>query len=161
MNFTSVSPEATERIGERLGKLLIPGDVVALIGDLGTGKTRLTHGIARGLGLKPGHSVNSPSYVLINEYPADHLIYHIDLYRIKGAVALLDLGLEEYLYGDGVCVIEWADRAESWLPAEHLQIQIEWVNATTRMLTLHPNGESLTRRIQDFDWECADADPGD
>ena len=93
MKYRSGSPEATETLGEKLGRLLLPGDIVALIGDLGTGKTRLTHGIARGVGLKPGQSVNSPSYVLINEYQADRPVYHIDLYRITHASDLFDLGL--------------------------------------------------------------------
>ncbi len=140
MRYLSESPQATQTFGERLGHLLKPGDVIALIGDLGTGKTCLTHGIARGAGLLEGQSVNSPSYVLINEYQARCPIYHIDLYRITTPNQLLDLGVEEYFYGEGICIIEWADRALEWLTEGHLRIYLEWVDEHTRELKVEPVG---------------------
>ena len=146
----TTSPEMTQAYGAKLGALLQPGDVVALIGDLGTGKTCLTHGIARGLGLLPDQQVSSPSYVLIHEYQARCPIYHIDLYRIHRSDEIVDLGLEEYLYGRGICVIEWAERASEWLPPEHLRIYLHWVDEHTRRLKLEAIGsrfEKILRRL--------------
>ena len=122
--FRTHSPEETQEIGVRIGCQLRPGDVVALIGDLGAGKTCLTQGIARGAGVYQDQTVNSPSYILINEYAGKIPVYHIDLYRLQRLEDIVALGLEEYLEGDGICVIEWADRMRELLPENYIQVRI-------------------------------------
>src|SRR6188474_3546299 len=111
---------ATEALGRRLGALLFPGAVVALVGQLGAGKTHFARAIAEGLGVKNPAAVNSPTFTLIHEYPARLPIYHFDAYRLAGAREFADLGVEEYFHGDGVCLVEWADRVAITLPPEHL-----------------------------------------
>lgn len=125
-SFRTHSPEETQAIGERVGQNLKPGDIVALIGDLGAGKTCLTQGIARGVKIEPNQIVNSPSYTLINEYAGKIPIYHIDLYRLQRQEEILDLGLEEYLEGNGICIIEWADRMLDLLPEGCMTIELSW-----------------------------------
>ena len=125
-SFRTHSPEETQAIGERVGQNLKPGDIVALIGDLGAGKTCLTQGIARGVKIEPNQIVNSPSYTLINEYAGKIPIYHIDLYRLQRREEILDLGLEEYLEGNGICIIEWADRMLDLLPERCMTIELSW-----------------------------------
>ena len=122
--FKTENPAETQALGERLGKTLKQGDVIALIGDLGTGKTCLTQGIARGVGIAPGEVVNSPSYILINEYKGTLPIYHIDLYRLENSEEIAELGLSEYIEGDGICIIEWAERMTDALPDTCIQIHI-------------------------------------
>lgn len=125
-SFRTHSPEETQAIGERVGQDLKPGDIVALIGDLGAGKTCLTQGIARGVKIEPNQIVNSPSYTLINEYAGKIPIYHIDLYRLQRREEVLDLGLEEYLEENGICIIEWADRMLDLLPEGCMTIELSW-----------------------------------
>ena len=132
--FRTHSPEETQEIGVRIGCQLHPGDVVALIGDLGVGKTCLTQGIARGAGVCQDETVNSPSYILINEYAGKIPIYHIDLYRLEQLEDISALGLEEYLEGDGICVIEWADRMGELLPENHIQVTITGADEFTRTI---------------------------
>ena len=118
------SPDETQALGEKLGKTLKRGDVIALIGDLGTGKTCLTQGIARGVGIAPNEIVSSPSYILINEYNGAIPIYHIDLYRLENSEEIAELGLSEYVEGDGICIIEWAERMADTLPDTSIKIHI-------------------------------------
>ena len=133
------SPEETQTIGKQIGASLKTGDVIALVGDLGAGKTCLTQGIARGIGIASHEVVNSPSYTLINEYMGEIPIYHIDLYRLKHHGEIIDLGLEEFLEGNGICIIEWADRMSNLLPANHIQITMTWVDESTRIIELQRN----------------------
>ncbi len=137
--FKTHSPEETRALGEQLGKTLKPGDVIALIGDLGTGKTCLTQGIARGVGIAPGEVVSSPSYILINEYKGTIPIYHIDLYRLENAAEIADLGLTEYIEADGICIVEWAERMAAALPMRCVRIDIRWEDENVRHFTVqHP-----------------------
>ena len=122
--FKTETPEETQALGEKLGKTLKQGDVIALIGDLGTGKTCLTQGIARGVGISPDEIVSSPSYILINEYSGTVPIYHIDLYRLENSEEIAELGLSEYVEGDGICIIEWAERMADALPDTCIKIHI-------------------------------------
>src|SRR5919109_4686964 len=112
----------TEAFGHRLGSLLFPGAVVALVGPLGAGKTHLTRAVAEGLGVKNPAAVTSPTFVLIQEYPARLPVYHFDAYRLSGPREFAELGVDEYFSGDGVCVVEWADRVADVLPADHLRV---------------------------------------
>ena len=133
--FRTQTPGETQNIGKEIGKQLRQGDLVALIGDLGTGKTCLTQGIARGVGVYSNQIVNSPSYTLINEYAGKIPIYHVDLYRLQNHDEILDLGLDEYLKGNGICIIEWADKLGS-LQIDHTRIQITWLSEMTREIEI-------------------------
>jgi tRNA threonylcarbamoyladenosine biosynthesis protein TsaE len=130
------SLEATEAFGRAFAKRLKRGDVVALDGELGAGKTHLVRAVAEGLGIKNPAFVTSPTFVLIQEYDADLPIYHFDAYRLSGPEEFAALGAAEYLEGDGVCLIEWADRVRSMLPDSRISIRIEHVSATTRRLII-------------------------
>ena len=129
--FKTENPAETQTLGEKLGKTLKRGDVIALVGDLGTGKTCLTQGIARGVGIAPDEVVNSPSYILINEYNAEIPIYHIDLYRLENSEEIAELGLSEYIEGDGICIIEWAERMSDLLPDTCIKIHITLADTNT------------------------------
>lgn len=138
MSFVCIStcPEETASFGEQLGHLLQPGDFVALIGDLGAGKTHFVQGIARGLDIPADRCITSPSYTLLNEYFGRLPLYHFDLYRLVGDSDIDDLGFEEYFSGTGVCVVEWADRLSALLPDHHLRITIMDQGTTTRAVEL-------------------------
>ncbi len=130
--FETESPEATIRLGERIARGLKPGAVVAFYGELGAGKTTMIKGFARGLGVR--EMVKSPSFVIITEYRGRIPVYHIDLYRIKSPAEFTEIGLESYLTGDGVCLIEWAERAESLLPpATTIRVKLQVLPAGRRI----------------------------
>lgn len=131
---------ATEEFGRRLGRVLFPGAVLALNGPLGAGKTHLTRAIAEGLAVRNPAAVNSPTFVLIQEYPARLPIYHFDAYRLSGSREFLDLGSDEYLHGDGVCIIEWAEKVASALPEDHLRIDLEPISPDARRFHLWATG---------------------
>lgn len=154
LDFISHSTTQTQRVGSRLGEMLQAGDVILLEGPLGAGKTMLTQGIAQGLGVN--EYVTSPSFTLINEYqPRDSgarlPLYHIDLYRL-GDVAneAISMGTEEYLYGDGVCVVEWAERAAEIMPPEHLLIRLSFVSDTKRAVYMLPHGQRYIDLVREF-----------
>ena len=134
--FTTSSPARTAELGRTLASRLRAGDCVALVGDLGAGKTALVRGIAVGLGLADQRMVSSPTYVLVQEYPAAVPVYHLDLYRMGSPEAEIgELGLEEML-ADGVVLIEWAERAEAVLPRPRWRISIDITSQRTRRFTL-------------------------
>jgi len=139
LELASYSPEETREIGVRIGELCLPGDIFLLVGSLGAGKTCLTQGIAWGLGIK--EYAASPSFVLVRELYGRLPLYHVDLYRLDRIEEIVDLGLDDYLYGNGVCVVEWAEKGLSVLPAEHLLVQISYVADTERSLGLKPSGK--------------------
>jgi len=123
VRFISKNAEDTYKIGEKLGKLLFPGSIICLTGDLGTGKTAFTQGIGKGLGVS--ENVVSPTYTIINEYTSGRIpLYHFDVYRLESSDEMYELGCDEYFYGDGVTVVEWADSVEDVIPAERLWIII-------------------------------------
>src|SRR5216683_8140082 len=129
--ITSARPEETEGAGERLGHTLGPGDVVALVGELGAGKTCFIQGLARGLGVTV--HATSPTFVLINEYRGRVPVHHVDAYRTESLTELLDLGLDELFSGDGVTVVEWADKLLPLLPARAIHVHIEGVGDEPRI----------------------------
>jgi tRNA threonylcarbamoyladenosine biosynthesis protein TsaE len=141
LKLRSHSPEQTQLLGNHLGELAQRGDVFLLIGELGSGKTCLVQGIAKGLGVK-GYAF-SPSFVIIREYQGDLPLYHIDFYRLKHIEEIIALGLEEYLYGNGVCAVEWAEKGIAVLPEESLVIMLDYVpdSETERSIHLEPKGE--------------------
>lgn len=137
----TTSPLDTEAVGKYLGSLAVPGDIFCLFGDLGAGKTCLARGVARGLGVE--EPVTSPTFTLINEYQGRIPLYHMDVYRLEGAADMEDLGYEEYFYGDGVTLLEWAGRVKKVLPDERLDIYIEQVNGeeNARKITFEGFGD--------------------
>jgi len=144
--LVSHSPEQTQRIGASIGDLALPGDAFLLVGSLGTGKTCLTQGIAWGLNIK--EYALSPSFVIIRELHGRLPLYHIDLYRVNRIEEIVELGLDDYLYGKGVCVVEWAEKGLSLLPTEHLLIQISFLSDTERGFQLKPSGQRYLRLLQ-------------
>lgn len=133
------SPAETEALGRAVGAQLRPGDVVALSGELGTGKTVFARGIAEGAGA--GGQVASPTFTIVREYRGRVVVFHADLYRLEGPEQLGDLGLEEILDGGGVTVIEWAEKAVHLLPAEYLWVEIRFTERDDeRVIELRPRG---------------------
>ncbi len=139
LRLISRSADHTRRLGEYLGKLAEAGDVFLLVGELGSGKTCLAQGVARGLGVQ--QYVSSPSFVLIREHQGRLPFYHVDFYRLDRVEEIADLGLDDYLCGKGVCVIEWADKGMAVLPEEHLLVTMEHVSGDERAITVEPHGE--------------------
>lgn len=132
----TASEAETRQLGRQVAGRLRPGDVVALYGELGAGKTAFTKGVCEGLGLDAEH-VNSPTFTILNEYAAGiHPLYHFDAYRIDRLEELFDLGYEEYFYGDGICMIEWADKVERLLPDDAIRIRLSHEAGNRRRLDL-------------------------
>jgi tRNA threonylcarbamoyladenosine biosynthesis protein TsaE len=129
---TTHAPEETEALGAQLAERLRPGDVVALTGELGAGKTCFTQGLAKGLGVA-GRAV-SPTFVFINEYRGRLPVHHVDAYRTESLTELLDLGLEELFSGDGVTIVEWADKLVPLLPPHTIHVHIEGVGDEPRTI---------------------------
>jgi tRNA threonylcarbamoyladenosine biosynthesis protein TsaE len=150
LEFLSHSPEQTRRLGVRLGELLKPADLICLAGDLGSGKTTLAQGIARGWGsLDP---VTSPTFVLINVYRrADSaVLYHFDAYRLSGIDEAFALGLEELLEDTGPVLVEWPERVEDALPPDRLWISLRWVDDMRRGLHIEAQGLRYERMLRHF-----------
>ena len=131
----STSPAETQRLGIWVGRRLNAGDVISLTGDMGAGKTLFTRGIAEGLGVPRGQGVRSPTFTLVHEYKGRHPIYHIDLYRLRGK-ELEEVGWEEYLWGEGVTVIEAAEKIGQRLPEERLDVVLVREGVRRRRLVL-------------------------
>ncbi|MEJ2210857.1 MAG: tRNA (adenosine(37)-N6)-threonylcarbamoyltransferase complex ATPase subunit type 1 TsaE [Anaerolineae bacterium] len=152
LDVISHSPAQTRRFGARLGLLVRAGDLLCLEGDLGTGKTCLVQGIGQGMGVRA--PITSPTYTLIAEYrpppPAPDL-YHVDLYRLDAPEEeALALGLEDYMLGDGVCVIEWADRVASILPEERLWISLRHLDVSKRGILIQAGGDRARELLREF-----------
>jgi len=147
LKLSTHSLEETARIGQSLGALLFPGAVVALIGPLGAGKTWLTRNVAIGLGLTTPEQVTSPTFVLIQEYAARLPIYHFDVYRLKQLSEFEDIGALEYLAGDGVCLLEWADRVSPLLPKEYLRVEFELTGPESRAIDITAVGEKYRKLV--------------
>ncbi|ACX51319.1 protein of unknown function UPF0079 [Ammonifex degensii KC4] len=140
LRLKSRSPEETQAIGEKLGGILRPGDIVALEGELGAGKTCFVRGLARALGVR--EPVASPSFVLVREYRGERfLLYHFDAYRLEDPRAFWDLGVEEY-FASGISVIEWAEKVAAVLPEERLEVRLEYVpdNPEARFIEIEGYG---------------------
>ncbi len=119
-------------IGAKFAKGLKKGDCVALIGDLGAGKTVFAKGVAKGLGVKGARYVNSPTFVIIKEYEGRFPLYHFDLYRLDGHSGFDDMNYEEYFYGDGVTMIEWADKIRELLPDRYWEVSLKTIDEKSR-----------------------------
>lgn len=145
-SFNSKNENDTERLGRALAAALPPGTVVALIGTLGAGKTRLVQAVAEGMGAPAGEAT-SPTFVLVNEYRGRLPMFHIDAYRLRDDDEFRELGPEEYFESDGVTFIEWADRVEACLPTERLEIRCEATGETERRFTLSATSPTLADAI--------------
>lgn len=144
-SIRSYSPKDTHKIGRRIGTKAQSGDVLLLVGDLGAGKTTLTQGILWGLG--GTEYARSPTFVLVNEYPARLTMYHMDLYRLNSIEEIEDLGLDDYLYGNDLCVVEWADKAPGYFPVNHAVVQLEVIDDQTRRVTVSSETAYLDRLV--------------
>jgi len=144
----SHSPEETQDLGARLGELAQPGDILLLVGELGAGKTCLTQGIARGLGIK--EYAASPSFVVVRELYGRLPLYHMDFYRLENLEEIADLGLDDYFYGQGVSVVEGADKGLSLLPPEHMLVEISYVSDTGRRLKLKARGKRYRELVAEL-----------
>ncbi len=140
MRYVTHSPKETRSLGEELGRLLRPGDVLVLQGEMGAGKSELTRGIARGLQIEG--PIASPTFTILQAYDTGRLpLYHFDWYRINDPEELYDIGAEEYLLGDGVSAVEWPDRAFGMLPEAYLQISIAYgAGENERIIEINPMG---------------------
>ena len=146
LELVTHSPEETQQIGTTIGEQAQSGDLILLVGDLGAGKTCFTQGIAWGTGFD-GYA-SSPSFVLVREYRGELTVYHIDLYRLDNMDEITELGIDDYLYGEGICVIEWADKALDFLPQEHLLITFEHRTENERRLRFEPKGPRYSNIVE-------------
>jgi len=135
MQLITKGSSETINFGKKIAKRLKKGDIIALFGNLGAGKTTLVKGIAKGLGVKE-RTVNSPSFVLLKQYKGKLPLYHFDFYRIKKAQEAYSIGLEEFLFSDGISVIEWADRIKTFLPKQYLGIELKFKSENQRKINL-------------------------
>ena len=161
LDSISHSVEQTQRLGMRLGELLQGGELVLLEGQLGTGKTTFTQGLALGLDITA--YVNSPTFTLLKEYPGQPrpakageaarigpALYHFDLYRLDDPAEIFDLGFEDYFQGSGVSIVEWADRADLYWPTDHLRIRLKMLSETKRGLLFIANGTRYCDLLRQF-----------
>lgn len=150
LTLNSHSAEQTQLLGTYLGKLAQKGDVFLFVGDLGTGKTCLIQGLARGLDIQ--EYAFSPSFVIVREYHGRIPLYHVDFYRLDHIEEIADLGLEEYLYGNGVCAVEWAEKGLPVLPQENLLVELHYVpdSDAERIIHLRPEGKRYVDLINNL-----------
>ena len=143
VDVDSGSVEDTQALGEQIGAALRPGDVVALRGELGSGKTTIIQGIAKGLGCDPG-AVKSPTFVLMHEYPGTIPVVHVDGYRLEGPASVAWLDIDLIFSRNKVTLIEWAERFAELLPADRLELHLSHVSANRRKIALVPYGARAT-----------------
>lgn len=145
--WCSLNQEETIKLGQKLGEVLEPGSIIALIGDLGTGKTTFAKGVMQGLGGSDDDEVTSPSFILVNQYQGRLPVYHLDLYRLQEERELADLGWEEFAFSPGITLIEWAEKIIPFLPPEFIEVNFQWVDQKSRELTFVGHGEQGRRII--------------
>src|SRR5690348_16746982 len=158
LDSISHSAAQTQRLGARLGELLRGGELILLDGKLGTGKTTFTQGLAQGMGIT--ENINSPTFTLLKEYPGQlrpglpprrgPALYHFDLYRLDNTEEIVDLGFEDYFFSNGVCVVEWAEKAGSYWPVGHLNIRMKMMSETKRGLLFIATGERYCELLRQF-----------
>ncbi len=148
------APEVTEAVGTWLGTLLQAGDLVTLTGELGGGKTCFVRGIVAGAAPQCLHLVASPTFAILNEYPAVPSIYHYDCYRLRGCDDAVELGLEEHLHGTGICLIEWPDRILALLPPARLELGFTYVDETRRRISFLAHGFRMQQLLEQVATRC-------
>ena len=150
MQIITNNSEETIELGRIISRFLQKGDILALFGDLGSGKTTLVKGIAKGLKVK-SQIVNSPSFVLLKEYKGKLPVYHFDFYRIKKGEEVYGIGLEEFLFGKGICVIEWADRIRRFLPKEYLRMELKVKDKNKRKIRMIGFGKHYKELVKKYE----------
>jgi len=151
LDITTHSADETRQLGRRIGRLIKQPVIIALIGDLGSGKTAFVQGLALGLDVPVEYYITSPTFTLINEYPARLPLYHADLYRLETVRDLEDIGLDELLYGQGVLAVEWADKLAENLSGDYLVLQFEIIDDDCRKIDLIAcghNGINLIKALE-------------
>lgn len=147
INIYLEDEKKTQEIGYKLGKLLKPGSVICLIGDLGAGKTTMTQSLAKAL--EVDDYITSPTFTIVNEYEGKIPLYHFDVYRIGSSDEMYDIGYDEYINGEGVCIIEWANLIEDILPDEYLYIELKYKDMSREMI-LNPVGEKYEKLVEEL-----------
>jgi tRNA threonylcarbamoyladenosine biosynthesis protein TsaE len=147
INIITRSTDETRKLGQKIGTLIKQPLIIALIGDLGSGKTAFVQGLAKGLEVPDGYYITSPTFTLINEYPGRFPLVHVDLYRLESIEDLEDVGLDEMLYGQAILAIEWADKLIGCQPAEKLLVTMEIIDDECRKLTLDATGQDEVNLI--------------
>jgi tRNA threonylcarbamoyladenosine biosynthesis protein TsaE len=140
-------PGQTLDLGCIFGEMLSEGSLVALMGELGSGKTVLAKGIAKGLGVEEEREVTSPSFILVNEYRGRFPVHHVDLYRLQSPGEVEDLGWTELISGPGVTLVEWAEKAPNLLPEERIEVHLHWVGAGVRRLVFMGKGRAAQNLV--------------
>jgi len=148
LKLTSTGPQHTEAMGRFVGESLSPGCVLALVGTLGAGKTMFARGVAAGNRLPADCTVSSPTFALVNEYPGTLTLFHLDAYRLSGAMELDALGFDEMCESGGAVMIEWADRVEECIPGDHVRIEFDVQAEDTRTLRFVAKGERSTQIVE-------------
>jgi tRNA threonylcarbamoyladenosine biosynthesis protein TsaE len=149
LDIVSHSAAQTQRLGARLGELARAGDLYCLQGELGSGKTCFTQGLGRGLAIPT--AIHSPTFILANEHRGGRLpLYHLDVYRVRGADEAIGIGLDDYLSGDGVCVIEWAEKIRDALPSERLWISFRHLDQANRGIMIEASGARYEELLNQF-----------
>ena len=146
--LTSNNEAETQRYGEILGSLLKKGSIVALDGQLGAGKTYFTKGIAKGAGVNDSKVVTSPTFTLVNEYSGNVSVFHMDAYRISSIDEMYDLGCDEILRGDGIAIIEWAERVKECLPTNILNVYISYKTMSERLIRIFDSANLYSKVLQ-------------
>ncbi|MGV8059346.1 MAG: tRNA (adenosine(37)-N6)-threonylcarbamoyltransferase complex ATPase subunit type 1 TsaE [Smithellaceae bacterium] len=150
IQIITCSANETFVLAQGIGEKLKEGDILALSGELGSGKTCFTGGVARGLGVSESYQITSPTFTLINEYPARHKLCHFDVYRLSGYSDLEELGYEEYFAGHGVVVIEWAEKIAEIIPANAIFINFEYIDENKRKITIKGQQHRLKELCMDI-----------
>lgn len=151
MKILSTSPETTLDIGKKLGSICEPGDVICLAGDLGAGKTTIAQAIAAGSGVDESEYVTSPTFAILHEYRGRIPIYHMDFYRLESSEDVVELGLEDYFYGDGLTLVEWFERASDLLPDSMLVIHLNLIDESSRDISFRSESPGWQKRIDDLE----------
>lgn len=151
MEIISYNTEETMALGQRLAKTLPKQSILCLYGDLGSGKTTFVKGLAEGLGIE-SRLVNSPTFVLLNVYQGKRPLYHFDFYRLQSTEEIAAIGYDEFLYGEGIAVIEWSERFGPFLPSEHLRLEFIFKNETERLIKIEAKGEKYKEILKSASW---------
>ncbi len=139
----------TFKIGEALGEIVKAGDFIALIGELGTGKTKLIQGIARGMGVADDYSIVSPTFTIINEYPGRNaVLYHVDVYRLSGTMDFLETGFERSEYENGVTAVEWADKIIDIVPENAVLITLQYIDESRRRISISTEDKNIRNKME-------------
>lgn len=146
--FETHTPEQTEELGKELGKLLEQGDIVTLAGELGGGKTCFVRGLVASVAPSSLNMVASPTFAILNEYPGQPPVMHYDCYRLRGSDDAIELGLNEHLEGQNICLIEWPDRITEILPDNRIDIKFEYAGETDRKITFSPIGKKAVEHLK-------------